>query len=67
MYTSIYIHKSEIHGGSAVRFGQALPSFLITAPLSVCVLAVLDALACVDSKLKKKMVWAAPGGDGDGM
>ena len=25
------IHVSEVHCGSAVRFGQALPSFLITA------------------------------------
>jgi len=25
------IHVSEVHCGSAVRFGQALPGFLITA------------------------------------
>ena len=31
MYTSKYIHRSEVHCGSAVRFGQALPGYLITA------------------------------------
>jgi len=25
------IHRSEVHCGSAVRFGQALPGYLITA------------------------------------
>ena len=39
------IYVSGIHCVSAVQFGQALPGFLITAPPSVCVSAVLDSLA----------------------
>ena len=31
MYTSKNIHVSEVHCGSSVRFGQALPDYLITA------------------------------------
>jgi len=30
-FTSTNIHVSDVHCGSAVRFGQALPSYLITA------------------------------------
>ena len=30
-FTSTNIHVSEVHCGSAVRFGQALPGFLIAA------------------------------------
>jgi len=32
-YANVYvnIHRSEVHCGSAVRFGQALPGYLITA------------------------------------
>ena len=32
-YTSINIHRSEVHCRCAVRFGQVLPGFLITAHL----------------------------------
>jgi len=49
---SIFI-KSEVHCGSAIRFGQALPGFLITAPPSVCVSAVLDSLAVWIQNQKK--------------
>jgi len=56
MYMSINIHRSEVHCGSAVRFGQALPGFLITAPPSVCVSAVLGVLAvCIQNPKKKKI------------
>ena len=47
-YANVYvksIFKYPDHCGSAVRFGQALPGFLITAPPSVCVSAVLVSLA----------------------
>ena len=54
MYTSIHIHRSEAHCGSAVRFGQALLGFLITAPPSVCVSAVLDSLAVWIQQKKKQ-------------
>jgi len=53
MYTSINIHRSEVHCGSAVRFGQALPGLLITAPPSVCVSAVLSALVVWIQNQKK--------------
>ena len=31
MYTSTNTHRSEVHCGSAVRFSQVLPGYLITA------------------------------------
>jgi len=48
------IHVSEVHCGSAVRFGQALLGFLITAPPSVCVPEVIGVLAVWISNQKKK-------------
>jgi len=58
-YANVYVNqysRSEIHCGSAVRFGQALPGFFITAPPSVCVSAFLGALAVWIRKKKKKKV-----------
>ena len=40
----VFLHI-QVRCGSAVRFGQALPGFLITAPPFVCVPDVLGALA----------------------
>jgi len=57
MYTSINIHRSEVHCGSAVPFGQALPGFLNTAPPSVCASAVLGALAVWIQNQKKKNIF----------
>jgi len=58
-YANVYVNqysRSEIHCGSAVRFGQALPGFFITAPPSVCVSAFLGALAVWIRNQKKKKV-----------
>jgi len=54
-YANVYvnIHMSGVHCGSAVRFGQALPGFLITAPPSVCVSTVLGALGVWIQNQKK--------------
>ena len=57
MYTSINTKKSEVHCGSAVGFGQVLPGFLITAPPSVCVSAVLGALALWIQNQKKEKIY----------
>jgi len=51
----INIYWSEVHCGSAVRFGKALPGFLITAPPSVRVSAVPGALAVWIQNQKKKI------------
>ena len=47
------IHVSEVHCWSAVRFGQALPGYLITAPPSVCIPDVIGALAVWIQNQKK--------------
>jgi len=50
---------SEVDSGSAVRFGQALPGFLITAPPCVCVPEVIGVLALwISNKktLKKSII-----------
>jgi len=47
---------SRVNCGSAVRFGQALAGFLITAPPPVLVPAVLGALAVWISNQKKKIM-----------
>ena len=53
----INIQMSGVHCGSAVRIGQALPGFLLTAPLSVCVSTVLDSLAVwIQNQTQKKSV-----------
>ena len=54
----INIQISGVHSRSAVRFGQALPGYLITTPPSVCVSAVLVSLAVWiqnQNKIKNKM------------
>jgi len=51
------IDEFKVHCGSAVRFGQALPGFLITVPPSVCVPAVLGALAVWIQNQNKKWKW----------
>jgi len=56
-YMLINIHRSEVHRGSAVRFSQALPGILITAPPSVCVSAVLVSLAVwIQTQFCKKSI-----------
>ena len=40
-FTSTNIHVSEVHCGSAVRFGQALPGYLITDSWSLSHLGYL--------------------------
>jgi len=52
----IDIQISGVRCRSAVRFGQALPGFLITAPPSVCVSAVLVSLAVWIQNQKKKFI-----------
>jgi len=50
------LHCVGGHCGSAIRFGQALLGFLITTPPSVCVPAVLGALAVWIENQKKKQL-----------
>jgi len=60
-YANVYVNqysRSEVHCGRAVRFGQALPGFFITAPPSVCVSAELGALAVWIRTQKKR--WNKP-------
>ena len=46
MSTSNNLHLSEVHCESAVRFGQVLPGYLITAHhLYACVSEVIESLA----------------------
>ena len=52
--TSNKIHVSEVHWGSAVRFSQSLLGFLITAPPSVYISAVLVSLAVWIQNQKKR-------------
>jgi len=52
--TTIIKHNIKIVHIVGVPSSQALPGFLITAPLSLFVSAVLDALAVCIQNLKKK-------------
>ena len=56
----INIHMSGVNCGSAVRFGQALPGFLTTAPPPVLVPAVLGALAVWIQNQKTKIIMLVP-------
>jgi len=53
--------KKKRSGFIAVRFGHALPGFLITAPPSVCVPDVIDVRAVWISNQKKKGFGLVPG------